>query len=43
MVSGENDDDSDDDDALSRYDDMTCLADLPDVRPFLEPIGGLTS
>jgi hypothetical protein len=44
MVSGENDDDSDeDDDALSRYDAATGLADLPDVRPFLEPIGGSTS
>jgi hypothetical protein len=43
MVSGENDDDGDDDDALSRYDAVTCLADLPDVRPFLEPIGGSTS
>jgi hypothetical protein len=43
-VSGENDDDGDDDDdALSRYDAATGLADLPDVRPFLEPIGGLTS
>jgi hypothetical protein len=44
MVSGEDDDDSDgDDDALSRYDATTGLADLPDVRPFLEPIGGSTS
>jgi hypothetical protein len=42
-VSRENDDDGDDDDALSRYDAATCLADLPDVRPFLEPIGGSTS
>jgi hypothetical protein len=43
-VSGEKDDDSDkDDDALSRYDAVTGLADLPDVRPFLEPIGGSTS
>jgi hypothetical protein len=41
---GEDDDDSDgDDDALSRYDVATGLADLPDVRPFLEPIGGSTS
>jgi hypothetical protein len=44
MVSGENDDDGDDDDdALSWYDAVTGLADLPDVRPFLEPIGGSTS
>jgi hypothetical protein len=44
MVSGEDDDDSDgDDDALSRYNTATSLADLPDVRPFLEPIGGSTS
>jgi hypothetical protein len=43
-VSGENDDDgNEDDDALSRYDAATGLADLPDVRPFLEPIGGSTS
>jgi hypothetical protein len=43
-VSGENDDDSDEDDAaLSRYDAATGLADLPDVHPFLEPIGGSTS
>jgi hypothetical protein len=43
-VSGENDDDSDgDDDALSRYDAAIGLADLPDVRPFLKPIGGSTS
>jgi hypothetical protein len=40
-VLGENDDDGDNDDALSRYDAVTCLADLPDVRPFLEPIGGV--
>jgi hypothetical protein len=42
-VSGENDDDGDDDDAWSRYEAATSLADLPDVRPFLEPIGGSTS
>jgi hypothetical protein len=43
-VSGENDDDDgEDNDALSRYDAATGLADLPDVRPFLEPIGGSTS
>jgi hypothetical protein len=43
-VSGEDDDDSDgDDDALSWYDTTTGLADLPDMRPFLEPIGGSTS
>jgi hypothetical protein len=42
MVSGE-DDDSDDDDAWSRYDTATSLAHLPNVRPFLEPIGGSTS
>jgi hypothetical protein len=43
-VSGEDDDDSDgDDDGLSRYDAATGLADLPDVHPFLEPIGGSTS
>jgi hypothetical protein len=42
-VSGE-DEDSGDDDAGSRYDTMTFLAHLPDVRPLLEPIGGgLTS
>jgi hypothetical protein len=40
MVSGENDDDGDDDDAWSRYDAVTSLADLPDVCPFLETIGG---
>jgi hypothetical protein len=28
---------------LSRYDAATGLADLPDVRPFLEPIGESTS
>jgi hypothetical protein len=46
MVSGEDDDDDDsdgDDDALSWYDAATGLADLSDVRPFLEPIGGSTS
>jgi hypothetical protein len=42
MVLGE-DDDSDDDDAWSRYDTTTSLAHLPNVRPFLEPIGGSTS
>jgi hypothetical protein len=42
MVSGE-DEDSSDDDAGSRYDTMTFLAHLPDVRPLLEPIGGSTS
>jgi hypothetical protein len=41
-VSGE-DDDSDDDNAWSLYDTVTSLVDLPDVRPFLEPIGGSTS
>jgi hypothetical protein len=41
-VSGE-DEDSDDDDARSRYDTMTYLVHLPDVRPLLEPIGGSTS
>jgi hypothetical protein len=41
-VSGE-DDDSDDDGAWSWYDTATSLAHLPNVRPFLEPIGGLTS
>jgi hypothetical protein len=40
-VSGE-DDDSDDDDAWSWY-NMTSLAHLPNVWPFLEPIGGSTS
>jgi hypothetical protein len=42
-VSGEDDDDDDsdgDDDALSRYDATVGLADLPDVCPFLEPVGG---
>jgi hypothetical protein len=39
MDSGE-DEDSDDDDAGSRYDTMTFLAYLPDVRPLLESIGG---
>jgi hypothetical protein len=42
MVSGE-DDDSGDDDAWSWYNTVTSLMDLPDVRPFLEPIGGSTS
>jgi hypothetical protein len=47
-VSGEDDDDDDDDsdgddDALSWYDAVIGLADLPDVRPFLEPVGGLIS
>jgi hypothetical protein len=42
MVSGE-DDNSGDDDAWSRYDTATSLVDLPDVRPFMEPIGGSTS
>jgi ribosome biogenesis protein Tsr3 len=37
------DDDSDDDNAWSRYDTATSLADLPDVRLFLEPIRGSTS
>jgi hypothetical protein len=41
-VSGE-DDDSGDDDAWSRYDTVASLAHLPNVRPFLEPIGGSTS
>jgi hypothetical protein len=36
----EEDDDSDNDNAWSRYDTATSLADLPDVCPFLEPIGG---
>jgi hypothetical protein len=42
MVSGE-DEDSGDDDAGSRYDTMTFLVHLPDVRPLLEPVGGSTS
>jgi hypothetical protein len=42
MVLGE-DDDSDNDNAWSWYDTVTSLADLPDVRPFLNPIGGSTS
>jgi hypothetical protein len=45
-VLGEDDDDDDsdgDDDALSWYDAAIGLADLPDVRPFLEPVGGSTS
>jgi hypothetical protein len=41
-VSGE-DEDSGDDDARSRYDIVTFLAHLADVRPLLEPVGGLTS
>jgi hypothetical protein len=41
-VSGE-DDDSGDDDAWSRYNTVTSLAHLPNVRPFLESIGGSTS
>jgi hypothetical protein len=40
MVSGE-DEDSGDDDAGSWYDTVTFLAHLPDVRPLLEPIGGV--
>jgi hypothetical protein len=45
MVSGEDgDEDSDDDDAGPRYDTVTFLAHLPDVRPLLEPISrGSTS
>jgi hypothetical protein len=45
MVLGEDEDeDSDDDDARLRYDTVTFLAHLPDVRPLLEPIsGGSTS
>jgi hypothetical protein len=39
-VSGENDDDGDDDDAWSRYEAATSLANLPDVRPFWSPLGG---
>jgi hypothetical protein len=44
-VSREDDDgsDGDDDDALSWYDTAIGLADLPDVRPLLEPIGGSSS
>jgi hypothetical protein len=42
MVSGE-DEDSSDDDARSRYDTVTFLVHLPDVWPLLEPIGGSTS
>jgi hypothetical protein len=38
-ISGE-DEDSDDDDAGSRYVTATFLAHLPDVQPMLEPIGG---
>jgi hypothetical protein len=41
-VSGE-DEDSGDDDAGSRYDTVTFLAHLPDMRPLLEPVGGSTS
>jgi hypothetical protein len=41
-VSGE-DEDSGDDDAESRYDIVTFLAHLPNVRPLLEPVGGSTS
>jgi hypothetical protein len=38
------DEDSDDNDAGSRYDTMTFLAHLPNVRPLLEPISrGSTS
>jgi hypothetical protein len=40
-VSGE-DEYSGDDDAGLRYDTMTYLAHLPDVRPLVEPIGGST-
>jgi hypothetical protein len=45
MVSGEDDDDDSDgdDDALSRYDVATRLADLPDVRPYLESVRGSSS
>jgi hypothetical protein len=39
MVSRE-DEDSGNDDAGSRYNTVTFLAHLPDVRPLLEPIGG---
>jgi hypothetical protein len=42
MVSGE-DEDNGDNDAGSRYDTVTFLAYLPDVRPLLEPVGGSTS
>jgi hypothetical protein len=42
MVSGE-DEDSGDDDTGSRYDTVTYPAHVPDMRPLLEPIGGLTS
>jgi hypothetical protein len=41
-VSGE-DEDNNDDDTGSRYDTVTFLVHLPDVRPVLEPVGGLTS
>jgi hypothetical protein len=37
------DEDSVDDDVASRYDTATFLAHLPDVRPLLEAVGGLTS
>jgi hypothetical protein len=37
------DEDIGDDDAVSRYDTVTFLAHLPDVRPLLEPVGGSTS
>jgi hypothetical protein len=39
----EDDDDNDDDDTWSQYDTATSLAYLPNVWPFLEPIGGSTS
>jgi hypothetical protein len=41
MASREDEDeDNGDDEAGSRYDTVTFLAHLPDVRPLLEPIGG---
>jgi hypothetical protein len=41
MASREDEDeDSGDDNAGSRYDTVTFLAHIPDVRPLLEPIGG---
>jgi hypothetical protein len=44
MISGEDDDNSgEDDDALSRYETVTGLGDLPDIRPLLEPIRGASS
>jgi hypothetical protein len=45
MVSVEDDDDDSDgdDDALSWYDAAIGLVDLPDICPFLEPVGGSTS